>query len=434
MLKYTLLQIADVNTSNRDDFKYIFAGDPKYNRIGGSIHKFAQALGDPTESPKNSLYLGGNTINNLIKNQMKNIDTKIQSILNNPTELQKVKDHFLRNQECKNVHLYVEYPIQYPDMNKCQDLNKIIKHYIALQTKVGNHTIDEYIDRAVKAQEVIATNLKDVIRSFDPTWSGLDAKIESIGGYINAVNKSYQSSKYGIFEGNPFSAQGARETLLNDGLLNTSSIINGKKRTNYTGPDAFTGGYEIPFGMASTTIKMIIGLTYYDLTGLVVASAHEIGHELEAQSGLSALSQKAIDYVKKYMPPQILEKGYKAAPGKYVLGGCWGEHVADLIGILCAEGHIRTLKTNAERVRSIRGAMTFAHNIKNTIQGNHPPGSMRYNLILISRFIQDTLLSTMNIQSKSFNNLITLGGSYKKTRKGESYRKKYRKSTHRRRR
>jgi hypothetical protein len=427
MQPYTLLTIQDVITKG-NDFTYKFSGGQTYNKIN-SIQEFANLLGDPTHPPKNNLYLSGDTIHNLINTQMQDIDVKVQSILNNPTALQEVKDHFAKNQDCREVHLYYPIPVRYPDVNNSVDLKKIITHYIALQTKVGSLTIDEYIDRAVQAQTVIARTLKSVIQSFDSTWASLDTVIDNMGGYQNAVNKSFQSAKYGILENNPMSQAGAQENLLHNGLLNTSTMLSSVFRTNYSGPDAFTGGYEVPFGMASTTIKMIIGLSYYNITGLIVPCVHEIGHELDAQSGLTKLSRNAINYVSSHMPKKILEKGYRAAPGAYVLDGCWGEHVCDLIGILCAEGYIRTLGTLQEKIQAIRGAMIFAFDSSNRIDGNHPPNSMRRNLILISKYIHDILLGVRRY--KLMKNIAVMGGKRRKTQRKN---RKNRKATYRRRR
>jgi hypothetical protein len=428
---YSLLTVESIDTTNKNDYKYIFE-EANYNVLGGTIEPFASVIGDVSRG-KNSVlgYTSAtktNYIHNLIEAQLQNIDTKIRAILADSAKKQQVLDHFNRNKDCTEViHFGDTINIIYPDPANDDELKQIVKHYIVLQTKInGQVTIDEYIDRAVIAQTALHTFYREVIQSFDPTWTGVDQLLNGNSTYINHGNKSIQSVKYGFF-----SMYGSTYTLLEGGLLDPTKQRGSTYVTNNSGPDAFSEGGEVPFGDMAYSLKMIVSLTHYSSSGLIFALGHELGHSLGAGHGDLQLSAAGIANIESHLPRDKFVAAYKlkGLPNTSARG-CFGEQQADLIGILCVEGYVRTLASQDEKLKAIRSAMMSAHE-KNIIDAGHPPQSMTRNLILISKYIQDTLMGS----GRTMSQIATMaGGKRKRTQKVNRKNKKHRKTMNRRRR
>lgn len=422
---YTLLTVESIDITDSRDYKYIFK-EPNYGAFGGTIESFASLIGDISRG-KNSVlgYTNAtktNYMNNLIRKQLENIDTKINAIIANPLTKQQVLDHFNRNRECTITYGFEEVPITYPDPEDDQQLKQIVKHYIVLQTKInGQITIDEYIDRAVIAQTSLHRFYKEAVQSFDPSWTGLDEKLNENSSYKNHGNKSIQSAKYGIYNN-----YGSIFTLLNGGILDLDSQRANTYVTNNASQDAFSMGGEVPFTATAFSLKMIVSLTHYGPSALIFALGHELGHHLGAGESDLQLSLKGIAAIERHLPREKFVDAYESkGVTNRKFKGCFGEQQADLIGILCVEGYVRTLSSPIEQLEAVRSAMMSAHE-GNTSLANHPPQSMTRNLILISKYIHN-LLKHYLLRKESFNaklkeknnlkNLKTLGFKNQYTQK-----------------
>ncbi len=435
---YQLLTIRSVDTKNSAEYKYSFA-EAGYNDLSEAWVTITGSIGDPTRGKSSVLGYTRDTTNDFLREkiveQMRCADREIIRILSDPTKKKNVIDHFNQNKRCTRIYGLQEATIHYPDPTNEDDLKKIVKHYIALQTKVNGITVDEYIDRAVNCQTSMKDSLISSIQSFETAQADKDlakTTVERKSFYKNCVNSSFQSAKYGFIKSPPPPAEPSlygEASLLEHGLLDTEDKADSVYLTNNDGPNSFGTGSEVPFGPTRMRLKMLIGLTYYGASGLISAFGHEFGHEMGAGpygNGDLRISASGNIYVNTHLNEKALKSAYekKGAVDKGEQRRIYGETKADLLGVLCVEAYIRSLPTLEEKIKEIRGASVYG-NQGNYIHVGHPPQSMTRHLFLISKYIQDTLKEYLT-GTRTVSTLLTLKGGKRKRRTFRNSRRKHR--------
>jgi len=496
-----MLHISKIDTSDADNFRFIFKeGDP-YNTIQ-SLMGACSKYGDSSRIRKDPLanQYWTNTFRKPMKQQghaeifgsaygtfvsyeqdprlpvlfsdilsrnMPRVEGLVSNLLANPdqVEIQKIQEHYRRNQECNEVvTMYGRSPIQY-DL----DDGELFKAYYALTTIYFNgKTLDDYIDKAVEVQEFISNNWKKVFTELDPEDSPnyLD-QLSTNKFFVNCTNKSLQSGKYGKItvkvetgEWNN-SIQGMKKidktySLFHGGFFSETDHL----KPNNSSPDAVVMGMEVPFMPTAMSLHVFVSLLQYNKSTFLTTMGHEMGHEI-SQSGLGSIrniselwfgpaatsrienSLNINEFIQAFhitrnkfsaknqsgKIKQIKPNTDKWAWSKQV----FAESAADLMGVMLLKIYVDSISVKREKIDAIIYSMLWSCNY-NGVVGDHPPSSISMNMPLIMNDLHDTLLSDLDYTKTMLGKwgpagFTRTGG--KRTRKNKH--KKARKSTRRRR-
>jgi len=427
-----ILEYDSINTTNPNDYTYTITRYPGKNYNNKSLAFVCQQFGDASRLPTSRTTVYKNpditSIEDKLRKALPLAETSandlMSNIMSNENEIKQIIDHYLQNIECTQVATDTEInpaeaqrrgltevpefdlvPVNYPftaeeatrlksrlthlNQDETEKLKIIVKKYKSLQTVIGGKTIDEWLTMAVDCQRFIGTNVREIIRLFDPEYNNFN--IEMI---INNDNLSLQSMKYGS----------VRETdLLSGAYLNTQ---------RYPGVNdfIFQTSMEAPAsGSGFITLFTIIGMLYHNPSTFIFAFAHELGHALGAgrigsdSDGKLRFSVRSMNKLEQifnkekmlqaYRQNMIDKPGQKYGRSLYGEGsweGMFSESMADVIGLCFVEKWVDTLPDLESKYKAIITSTLFSCG-SNTMDEGHPPNSLRINTVFLNKKLHDVI-------------------------------------------
>lgn len=327
-----MLNISKIDTSDTDNFRFIFnEGDP-YNTIQ-SLMGACSKYGDSSRIRKDPLAnqywtnayrmpmknKGHNEIfgsaygsfvsyeqdptqlilfSDILSKNMPRVEELASKLLANPdrAEIQKIQEHYMLNQECKSIKLEEDIPVKYTLTE-----GEKFKVYYALTTIYFNgRTLDDYIDKAVEVQEFISNNWKKVFTELDPEDSHnyLD-ELSTNKFFINCNNKSLQSGKYGKLTvvSKRDDWNDATESMKTYETTKMYSLFHGgffsetdHLKPNNSSPNAVSQGMEVPFMDTGISLRGLVSLLQYNKSTFLTTMGHEMGHDI-SKSGFGTIRE-----------------------------------------------------------------------------------------------------------------------------------------------
>jgi hypothetical protein len=323
-----MLHISKIDTSDADNFRFIFKeGDP-YNTIQslmGACSKYGDSSRirkDPltnqywTNTYRKPMKNKGHSeifgsaygtfvsyeqdptqsilFNDIISKNMPRVDELASKLVANPdrAEIQKIQEHYRQNQDCKSIKLQDNLSVNY-DLTE----HELFKVYYALTTIYFNgRTLDDYIDKAVEVQEFISNNWKKVFTQLDPedSESYLD-QLSTNKFFVNCTNKSLQSGKYGKIT---VETDEWNNSIGNMKKMNkTYSLFHGgffsetedeHLQPNNSSPNAVSQGMEVPFMNTGISLRGLVSLLQYNKSTFLTTMGHEMAHDI-SKSGFGTI-------------------------------------------------------------------------------------------------------------------------------------------------
>ena len=327
-----MLNISKIDTSDTDNFRFIFnEGDP-YNTIQ-SLMGACSKYGDSSRIRKDPLAnqywtnayrmpmknKGHNEIfgsaygsfvsyeqdptqlilfSDILSKNMPRVEELASKLLANPdrAEIQKIQEHYRQNQDCKSIKLQDNLSVNY-DLTE----HELFKVYYALTTIYFNgRTLDDYIDKAVEVQEFISNNWKKVFTELDPEDSHnyLD-ELSTNKFFINCNNKSLQSGKYGKLTvvSKRDDWNDATESMKTYETTKMYSLFHGgffsetdHLKPNNSSPNAVSQGMEVPFMDTGISLRGLVSLLQYNKSTFLTTMGHEMGHDI-SKSGFGTIRE-----------------------------------------------------------------------------------------------------------------------------------------------
>jgi len=481
-----MLNISNIDTSDKDNFRFIFKeGDP-YNTIQ-SLMGACSKYGDSSRIRKDPLAnqywtntyrmpmknKGHNEIfgsaygsfasyeqdptqlilfSDILSKNMPRVEELASKLLANPdpAEIQKIQEHYRRNQKCMLIRLETDIPVEY-DLTE----HELFKVYYALTTIYFNgRTLDDYIDKAVEVQEFISNNWKKVFTELDPedSYTYLD-ELSGNKFFINCNNKSLQSGKYGKLTVVSFETT-KLYSLFDGGFFSETYHL----KPNNSSPNAVSQGMEVPFMDTGISLRGLVSLLQYNKSTFLTTMGHEMGHDI-SKSGFGTIRDISelwfgdaatsriiaalnIDEFKKayhitrdkYSAKNISGKIKKINPNNHRFP--WSQQVfaesaADLMGVMLLKIYVDEISDPYEKIDAIIFSMLWSCNYNGVI-AVHPPSSITMNMPLIIKNLHNALLADLEYTKTLLGKWGPAGFTQKAGKRTRRARNKKRKSTRRR--
>ena len=165
---------------------------------------------------------------------------------------------------------------------------------------------------------------------------------------------------------------------------------------NNTGPDSFSGNFEIPFHIFMIPLRW--GKVFFDSKiTLLTAISHEIGHSLK---GLDDVRIKFINILF-----EGIEKKWNDSKYSLSFKEMMNEGFCDILGVKMTEYYVFDINvlSDDQKYKEIQQSFGWICNWKRSfIDAGHPHHSFRLNLLLTSERIHNFLCTYKNLNIRKF--------------------------------
>jgi hypothetical protein len=478
-IKEHFLTVTSINTSDPGDYKYIF-GIPKYDNK--SIYRGCF-------DPSSAVYIS-DVIQIDAPIRVAKADTYILDPTTYAAEIEEALEHYTKNQTCRVVTINyseshtnasgiisrtdhtmdvdVHYPLSNIEVREIKrklsagesltqiesdGLKTVLQHYLGLMTPCEGKTVDEFISIAGNLQKILGECIQGVIDIVCPDFDKFQAQhglpaLAELEQIKNMKRQSFLALKYGkIPLRNPIDGSIAEKNLFKGFFLNANNydLERADPSQQYNQFE-----FEVNQNYLFSNLKEIVAFAYVNPANLLYVMVHEFAHILGAGNSYGVFplgirfSPQSIDLLDAVFPKAVIVNAFKhnnrTVPqppyttynNSAMENKMFGEYLADLLSVLVLEYYVLNYCDSLQsKYDAIVNATQFAcFNGENNMVAEHPPNSMRLNLIFTNKILHDiyNLYTSSRRGAKP-----VIGGRKRKTRRSKN-RRANRKTTHRRRR